>query len=202
MIPEEDPEDCCQILIELMSLPQDFWKTGARKSVGHEELGLAVVDVVQRCISNKSLFLQTILTIGKVSLEWREASKTPRTFLSCCSALISAGDLAGLADLFQDYEPVKGEVEECGVMRCVVSLMKVQSAETQETLSVAGSSSVNTGTAGGLLPPDIIIETLSYAVRKPAADVEWFLPLLCDYMMGRLRTLILGGDPSVQCNSR
>ena len=88
-------------------------------------------------------------------------------------------------------------------MRCVVSLMKVQSAETQETLSVAGSSSVNTGTAGGLLPPDIIIETLSYAVRKPAADVEWFLPLLCDYMMGRLRTLTSGvGVPTVKCNSR
>ena len=192
MIPREDPEDCCRILIELMSLPHDFWKTENVKSVGHEELGLAVVDVVHRFISNKTLFLQTILTIGKIGLEWREGTrtcretpKTPRTFLSCCSVLISAGDLAGLTELFQDYEPVKGEVEECGVMRCVVSMMKASSAESQENLSVAGSSSVNTG--AGHLPPDIIIETLSFAVRKPGADVEWFLPLLCDYMMGRLR---------------
>ena len=183
MIPQEDPEDCCQILIELMSLPQDFWTVGV-KLVGHEDLGLAMVDVVHRCISNKSLFLQTILAIGKVSLEWREAAKRPRTFLACCSVLISAGDLAGLSELFQDYEPVKGEVEECGVMRCVVSLIKAHGGESQDNLSLGGSSSVHTGATGGL-PADIIIETLSYAVKKPAADVEWFLPLLCDYMMGR-----------------
>ena len=190
MIPQEDPEDCCRILIEMMSLPLNFWTNGLKsvKSLGHEGLGLAVLDVVHRCISNKTLFLQTILSIGKVSLEWREAKKKPMTFLRCCSVLISAGDLIGLTDLFQDYEPVKNEVEECGVMRCVVSLMKVHSAETRENLSVGGSSSVHTG-ADGLLSADIIIETLTYAVRKQAADVEWFLPLLCDYMMGRLEDL-------------
>ena len=194
MIPQENPEDCCQILIELMSLPQEFWKeTRGLKLVGHEELGLAMIDVIHRCISNKSLFLQTILAIGKVSLDWRESTisglrcpRPPRTFLACCSVLISAGDLVGLTDLFQDYEPLKGETEECSVMRCVVSLMKAYGGDSQETLSLGGSSSVHTGAAAGLLPPDVVIDTLSYAVKKPGADVEWFLPLLCNYMMGRL----------------
>ena len=56
--------------------------------------------------------------------------------------------------------------------------------ERQDQMSVGRSSSVNTGV--GHLPSDVIIQTLSSAVRNNTCQVEWFLPLLSQYIKGRL----------------
>ena len=207
MLPDEDPESCCEILIEFMRLPREFWmapdqnprsiEAGHDKTRGHEEVGLVVLQVLERLISNRSLYLQTVLKIGKIVMKWRRShiergrkpkiskrARKPKTFLKCCDLLISAGDLSGLKELFQDYEPVRGEMEtEVGVVRCVVEMMNRGSVEAgADDASVGGSSSVASGL--GQFPTAAIIQCLSSAVRDPASRPEWFLPLLTDFMQG------------------
>ena len=198
ILPDENTESCCQILIELMSLPSDFWNVPRSLNVEREDLGLVTLEVLQRMITNRTLFLKTVGIVGKIGMAWRRSHiepgpkpikprepRIPKTFLKCCELLISAGDWPGLKDMFGEHHPVKGEMDtEAGLMRCVVEMILAKTEEELDIVSQDEGSSHKTG-ASNLLP-STIIDTLSSAVREPGKRAEWFMPLLCDFIESKL----------------
>lgn len=198
ILPDEDPESCCQILIELISLPSDFWNVPKSLNVEREDLGLVTLEVLQRMITSRTLFLKTVGIVGRIGMAWRRSHiepgpkpvkprelRRPKTFLKCCELMISAGDWLGLKDMFDEHHPVKGEMDtEAGLMRCVVEMILAKTEEDLDIVSHFEGSSHKTG-ASNLLP-STIIDTLSSAVREPGKGVEWFMPLLCDFITSKL----------------
>ena len=143
------------MLVKIMEQPKEFFNLASKRAVQWnyevEEYGLLTLDLVQRLFTSKTLYLETVLNIGKMAHEWRASSKwsnrfemvkgvfknVPKTMSRCAQLLIEGGDLAGLYELFEKFDRncnTKNEVE-LQFMRSVAAMIKlVTGSQDVETL--------------------------------------------------------------------
>ena len=153
----ENPHGCLSLIMKIMGLPKVFFELASKTKNGEnwnyevEEYGLLTLDLVQRLFTSKTLYLETVLNIGKMAHEWRASSKwsnrfemvkgvfknVPKTMSRCAQLLIEGGDLAGLYELFEKFDRncnTKNEVE-LQFMRSVAAMIKlVTGSQDVETL--------------------------------------------------------------------
>ena len=151
----ENPHGCLSLMVKIMEQPKEFFnlasKVADKWNYEVEEYGLLTLDLVQRLFTSKTLYLETVLNIGKMAHEWRASSKwsnrfemvkgvfknVPKTMSRCAQLLIEGGDLAGLYELFEKFDRnynTKNEVE-LQFMRSVAAMIKlVTGSQDVETL--------------------------------------------------------------------
>ena len=151
----ENPHECLSLMVKIMEQPKEFFnlasKVADRWNYEVEEYGLLTLDLVQRLFTSKTLYLETVLNIGKMAHEWRASCKwsnrfemvkgvfknVPKTMSRCAQLLIEGGDLAGLYELFEKFDRncnTKNEVE-LQFMRSVAAMIKlVTGSQDVETL--------------------------------------------------------------------
>ena len=204
MVPQDDPEAACNLVVELMQRPQSFWEKGdvPDGSANHwnfeiEEVGLICVQILERLICSKKLLLEMILKVGKISAEWRFKSGNrtakgfefiPKTMTRCAQILLEEGDVKGLEELFQDFRNnlrnVAGE-KMLVLYRCVSAMLdKKKFDESSDVISLVGASFGTSFTNKSAGPhPDSVISEVKTAI-KDKAEVDWLMPLFSWYVMG------------------
>jgi len=194
-VSQEDPETACDLLLEVMTKPKTFWYN-ARFIFNYdvEEVGLACIQLLERIIVSKTLFLEVILKVGKISSKWRfkeavkESNKIafiPKTMTRCARILLEEGDVKGLEELFDDYRSnlknVEGE-KELVLYRCVSAMLeKKRFDEGSDVLSLGGTS-LGTSFKSVGLPPDTIISEVQVSLRNKR-EVDWLMPFFSWYVM-------------------
>ena len=132
-------EDCSIYLVNILKQPKEFFFGRNTYNFEMEEFGLVVVDFVQRLITNKTLFLETILKIGKIASNfrpfWKQVTvrnsilrKTPKTMIKCAQLLIEGGDFDALMELFEDFKSDRFNAEdeiELEMMRAFAGMVRV-----------------------------------------------------------------------------
>merc|ERR1719233_1374847 len=185
VVSQEDPEIACNLVVEVMTRPNSFWNYDV------EEVGLACVQILERLIISKALFLEVILKVGKISSQWRfkdsNLSKkwafVPKTMTKCAKILLEEGDVDGLEELFSDFRSnlknVAGE-KDLVLYRCVSAMLEKKKLD-EDGISLGGTS-LGTSFKSVALPPDTLISEIRTAL-KDRREVDWLMPFFSWYVM-------------------
>ena len=155
----ENPHGCLSLIVNIMKQPKIFFDVADLGTAAGfwnyevEEYGPLTLDLVQRLFTSKTLYLETVLNIGKMAHEWRSISKknngsrfemlkgvfksVPKTMTRCAQLLIEGGDLPGLYELFEKFDRNKNTKNEMELqfMRSVAAMIKlVTGSQDVETL--------------------------------------------------------------------
>eukprot|EP00092_Neocalanus_flemingeri_P006805 GFUD01007349.1.p1 GENE.GFUD01007349.1~~GFUD01007349.1.p1 ORF type:complete len:681 (+),score=167.52 GFUD01007349.1:40-2082(+) len=196
MVPEGDPEAACSLVVEIMKRPKSFWSVHFIDwNYEVEEIGLICVQILERLISNRELFMEMVLKLGKISSKWRfknclnskKFKFIPKTMTRCAQILLAEGDVKGLEELFEDFRTnlrnVSGE-KTLVLYRCVSAMVeKKRFDESSDAISLGGTSFGTSFTNKAAGPqPGTIISELKTAI-KDKRDVDWLMPLFAWYVM-------------------
>jgi len=195
-------QECLNYLVSLLNIKASFWSANFNLQTKEkfdpmvEEAGLMTFRLLQRIISNSSLYAQTILKFGKIADGFRKkgVSKsvrklilpvTPRSLIGSIKELIGAGDIQGLNELFQNFTSTRSNTEnevELELVRSIVAMMRIIVQDMDDDhLSLGGSSSVTNTSSHAVLPADNIIAICCAAIRENS-EVDWFLPLFSSFL--------------------
>ena len=192
----EDPEIACSLVVEVMTRPNSFWKDlnfPASWNYDIEEVGLMCIQILERLIISRTLFLETILKVGKISSQWRfkdnvlstKFAFVPKTMTKCANILLEEGDVDGLEELFADFRSnlknVAGE-KDLVLYRCVSAMLEKKKLD-EDGISLGGTS-LGTSFKSVALPPDTLISEVKTAL-KDKREVDWLMPFFSWYVMGR-----------------
>jgi len=191
---QEDPEIACNLLVEVMTRPNTFWKDEnwpPSWNYDIEEVGLVCVQILERLIISKTLFLEVILKVGKISSQWRfkdgnlakKRAFVPKTMTKCAKILLEEGDVDGLEELFSDFRSnlknVAGE-KDLVLYRCVSAMLEKKKLD-EDGISLGGTS-LGTSFKSVALPPDTLISEVRTAL-KDKREVDWLMPFFSWYVM-------------------
>ena len=138
-------QECLNYLVSLLNIKASFWSANFNLQTKEkfdpmvEEAGLMTFRLLQRIISNSSLYAQTILKFGKIADGFRKkgVSKsvrklilpvTPRSLIGSIKELIGAGDIQGLNEVFQNFTSTRSNTEnevELELVRSIVAMMRI-----------------------------------------------------------------------------
>merc|ERR1719154_867101 len=184
-----------------MKRPKEFW------AVPHllwnyslEEVGLICIQILEQLISSKTLLLEMILKVGKLSNKWRFKSPKmkentqskllqmiPKTMTKCAQILLAEGDAESLQELFKEFRNnmrnVSGE-KTLILYRVVAGMIEKRSVDdSSDAISLGGTSFGTSFTNKSSGPnPDQIISEVKIAL-KDKRDVDWMMPLFAWYVM-------------------
>ena len=189
----EDPQQCCNLLIQFAELNEVFWSGSDTYHI--EDFGLLAVDIVGRLVKDQQQYLETILKLAQLSDSWRPSHHTsragsrygglfvyvPKTMIECARILIDAGDLEKLGQLFKDFDKRRnlggsgvGAEDDLLVLRAASGMFKLMmSQEDMDRTMVADTQDME-------ITREEIIAIIGNQVRKNN-NVDWIMPLFSSF---------------------
>jgi len=206
-ISKGDHEGACNILVKMMSMSHEFWGNTTRQGVHSEhnhqteDIALLCIDLLEKEVSSRELFLEMIRRVGKISANWMvwggahiadyvaadPLRYSGRTMTRCAQILLEEGDLDGLEEIFGDFKTNlrnTGAETVLQLFRSVSAILERKRLDESSDAVSLGNLSLGTTytTKSAPLPPETILNNVVEAM-KCDINVDNLMPLISWYLM-------------------